>query len=90
MDIVVCSLLESWNKLLIKESHIIGGKQWIFFKWLLKNLNYTKFNKKNFIKKTHTQIYKVLQFSFTNFLLLKLLHDNFIIKMLQTTYVSKF
>ena len=36
------------------------------------------------------KIHKILQFPFTNFLILKSLHDSFIIKMLQTTHLSKF
>ena len=41
-------------------------------------------------KKKKAQIHKVLQFSSTNFLILKLLHDSLIIKQLQTTYLSQF
>ena len=71
--------------------------QKLFLGWLLRNLNYTKFNKKktSYKKKKKTckyEIHKVLQFSFMNFffLNLKLLHDSLIIKMLQAIYLSNF
>lgn len=36
------------------------------------------------------QIYKVLQFPSTNFIILKSLHDDLIIKMLQVIYIANF
>ena len=63
-----------------------------FSNWLYKKkINYIKSNKNktSYINKK-MQIHKILQFPFTNFLILKSLHDSFIIKMLQTTHFSKF
>ena len=54
----------------------------------LRNLNYIKFNKKKTYidQKKQTQICKVLRFLSTNFLILKLLHDNLIINV--ASYIS--
>ena len=63
-----------------------------FSKWALWNLSYNKSNKKRISyidKKTNTKIHKILQFPFTCFLTLKLLHDS-LLSMLQVTYLSKF
>ena len=56
----------------------------IFFKVVIKKFNYKKFNKNRTLyidQKTHihTQIHKILQFPFTNFLILKSLHESLII-----------
>ena len=50
-----------------------------FLVWALWNLSYNKSNKKRIShidKKTNTKIHKILQFPFTCFLTLKLLHDS--------------
>ena len=62
--------------------YLSNKDQW----WLLRNLNYTKSNKKRTLyidrkkkKKKTTRKHKVLQFPSMNFLILKSLHDSLII-----------
>ena len=74
-----------------------GNQQWqlqeFFSRWSLRNLNYTKSNKKRVSynepkkkQKNKKQIHKVLQFPSTNFLVLKSLYD--ILIMNAANYIS--